>query len=278
MKTIIKQVSLSFIIVLLILITPSINAQDSSKCKIANTTFLPGEEYSYVIAYNWFVVFSEVGLVKFTVKKDQIFNQPAYHFIGEGRTFNWWDKFFRVRDKYESWVREDNLRPLFFQRNTREGNWRQHESYTFDGDSLIYRKSKVKEDPTRYDTLKIDACTWDIMSSILHTRNFDYSEYEVGEKIPVSIALDREVYDLYFRYMGLEEIKVKELGTFECMKFTVLLVEGTMFHEGEDMLLWVTNDKNQIPVYVESPILIGNIKARLVSIKGNRHPLTSKKK
>lgn len=272
-----RPVISSFVIALFMLIHIPLVAQDSVNCAGENKTFLPGEEYTYVIAYNWFVVFSEVGMVKFTVKKDRIFDQDAYHFIGEGRTFNWWDKFFRVRDKYESWVREDNLRPLFFQRNTREGSWRQHESYTFQGDSLIFRKSKVKEDPIRYDTIPINSCTWDVMSAILYTRNFDYSGYNIGDKIPVAVALDERVYDLYFRYQGVEELKVKGLGTFECLKFSVLLVEGTMFHEGENMVLWVTNDKNQIPVYVESPILIGNIKARLVSIKGNQFPLDSKK-
>lgn len=273
-----KRVTIGLTITLFSLINIALTAQDSANCYIPNTTFQDGEEFSYIIAYNWFVVFAEVGVVKFSIEKDEMFGQPAYHFTGDGRTFNWWDKVFRVRDVYESWVREDNLRPLFFQRNTREGTWRQHETYTFEGDSLIYRKSKVKDDPVKFDTLKSNACTWDIMSSLLYTRNFDFSGYEVGEKIPISVALDEEVYDLYFRYLGIEDIKVKEMGTFECMKFTVLLVEGSMFHEGEDMFLWVTNDKNQIPVYVESPILVGNIKARLIGIKGNRYPLTSKKK
>ncbi len=278
MKFNMKHVSSGIVLILLALISSATNAQDTNNCKFSNSTFLPGEELTYILSYNWFVVFSEVGMVKFSIKEDQIFDQPAYHFIGEGRTFNWWDKFFRVRDRYESWVREDDLRPLLFQRNTREGNWRQHETYTFEGDSLIYRKSKVKDDPVKYDTLKSNSCTWDIMSSFLYTRNFDFSGYKVNDKIPVSVALDDEIYDLYFRYLGIEDYKIKGIGTFECLKFAVLLVEGTMFHEGENMVLWVTNDKNQIPVYVESPILIGNVKARLVSIKGTRHPLSSKKK
>ncbi len=256
----------------------SFSQNDSASCRVSNTTFLPGEEYSYIIAYNWFVVFSEVGYVTFKIEEDEMFDQKAFHFIGEGRTFNWWDKFFKVRDRYEVWVKKDNLRPLFFQRNTREGNWRQHETYTYEGDSVIYRKTRVKDSPLRYDTLKSNSCTWDIMSSLLYTRNFDFSGCKEGDKIPISVALDQDIYDLYFRYLGIEEIKVKDLGTFECMKFTVLLVEGSMFHEGEDMFIWVTNDKNQIPVYIESPILIGSVKARLTSIKGNRYPLTSKKK
>lgn len=246
-------------------------------CYKINNTFAVGEQISYIISYNWFVVFSEVGQVSMSIENDKIFGHDAYHFVGEGKSYSWWDRFFKVRDRYETWVRQDNLRPLFFQRNNHEGGFRQHESYTFDNDTTIYRKNKVNDHPLKYDTLSIMPCTFDVMSALLYARNFEYHQYEIGEKIPITVALDNEAYDLYFRYQGLENIKLKDLGTFECMRFTVLLVEGTLFHEGEDMVIWVTNDENRIPIYAESPILIGSIKARVTEIKGNKYPLTSKK-
>jgi hypothetical protein len=86
-----------------------------------------------------------------------------------------------------------------------------------------------------------------------------------------------KTYDLYFRYIGIENKKLKNVGTFECLKFYCAIgSQGTMFHEGEDMFIWVTNDKNHIPLWAESPILIGNVKARITKIQGNRYPLTSK--
>ena len=250
--------------------------QKQNQCEIENVTFNPGERLSYVVSYNWFVMFSEVGLVDFTINEDIFNGEDTYHFVGSGRTFKWWDSFFKVRDTYETWVRKDNLRPLYFQRNTREGDFRQHENYIFEGDSIVYRKNKVKDNPFSYDTIPIGPCAMDVMSSLLYTRNLDYSNLNEGDKIPVTVVLDEKPYDLYFRYLGVENKKVKGLGTFECIKFTVLLVEGTLFHEGEDMFLWVTNDKNHIPVYVQSPILIGSVRARLTNIEGNRYPLTSK--
>jgi hypothetical protein len=255
-----------------------IHGQESSlPCHRTNNTFLSGEELSYIVSYNWFVVFSEVGKVTMTIENDKLFGHDVYHYAGVGKSYKWWDKFFKVRDRYETWVRQDNLRPLFFQRNNREGGYRQHEIYTYDGDSVIYRKNKVNEQPLGFDTIPLKTCTFDVMSALLYTRNLDYTNIKVGDKIPITVAMDRESYDLYYRYQGLENIKLKDLGTFECMKFTVLLVEGTVFHEGEDMSIWVTNDKNRIPVYVESPIIIGSVKVRLIEIKGNKHPLTSNK-
>ena len=222
------------------LVFTSLKAQNSESCQVENITFNPGERLSYVIAYNWFVVFSEVGLVDFTINEDNFNGQETYHFVGTGRTFNWWDNFFKVRDTYESWVRKDNLRPLYFQRNTREGDFRQHENYTFQGDSIVYRKNKVKDNPFSYDTIPITPCAMDVMSSLLYTRNLDYTKYKEGDKIPVTVVLDEKPYELYFRYLGVENKKIKGVGTFECLKFTVLLVQGTLFHGGEDMFLWVT--------------------------------------
>lgn len=256
----------------------SIAQSKKTSCNVTNSAFSNGEETNYIISYNWFVVFSEVGTVSMKITSDRLFGHDAFHIFAEGKSYSWWDSFFKVRDKYEAWVRQDNLRPLFFQRNSQEGDFRQHESYTFRGDSLIVRKNKVNERALKYDTVKITPCAYDIMSSLLYARNFDFTNRKPGDKIPVSVVLDNEVYDIYFRYQGIENVKLKEMGTFECMKFSVLLVEGTMFHEGENMVMWVTNDKNHIPIYIESPILIGSVKARIVQIKGNRYPLTSKKK
>lgn len=265
---------------LTIIITFSISSfsfSQNNDCKILNTTFNPGEKLSYIISYNWFVVFSEVGIVDFTItegKKDGI---DSYHFHAAGQTFNWWDKIFKVRDTYETWVRKDNLRPISFERNTKEGDYTQHEAYIYQGDSIVFRKSHTYDNPYSYDTIPTNTCSFDVMSAILFTRNFDYSKFKIGDETPLTVVLDEKAYEVYYQYLGIEEKKVKDVGTFECLKFTLQLVEGTVFREGEDMLLWVTNDKNHIPVYLESPIIIGSVKGRITEIKGNRYPLTSKK-
>lgn len=247
------------------------------KCESDYFSFQAGEKLSYVLSYNWFVVFSEVGLVDFTINESTKRGQEVFHFHANGRTFNWWDKIFKVRDTYETWVTKDKLRPLYFERNTREGDYKQVEKYAFIEDSLVYRKNKTYENPYSFDTIPINACSFDVMSAILFTRNIDYSKFNIGDEIPITVVLDEKPYKVYFQYLGIEEKKVKNLGTFECLKFTLQLIEGTLFREGEDMILWVTNDKNHIPVFIESPIVIGSVKGRLTSIEGNRHPLTSKK-
>lgn len=85
--------------------------------------------------------------------------------------------------------------------------------------------------------------------------------------------LENQVYDLYIRYLGTEDIKTK-YGKFNTIKFKVLLIPGTIFKGGEEMVVWVSNDKNHVPVRIESQILIGSIKVDMTGYKNLRYPLS----
>ena len=39
-----------------------------------------------------------------------------------------------------------------------------------------------------------------------------------------------------------------------------MLIKGNVFNGGEGMTMWVTDDKNKIPVRIESPIKVGIVK------------------
>ena len=51
---------------------------------------------------------------------------------------------------------------------------------------------------------------------------------------------------------------------------------GSGFSNQDDMTLYVSKDKNQIPVRVESAILVGSVKADLISYEGLKYPFTAK--
>jgi hypothetical protein len=86
--------------------------------------------------------------------------------------------------------------------------------------------------------------------------------------------LDNEVYQLYIRYLGKETVKTK-YGKFRAYKFKPLLIKGTIFEGGEKMTVWVSDDANQIPLRVESPISVGSVKVDMMGYRNLRYPLTS---
>jgi hypothetical protein len=105
-------------------------------------------------------------------------------------------------------------------------------------------------------------------------RNLKFENYKKNDLIPFDLFLDNEVFNMYIRYLGKETIKTR-YGKFRCIKFKPLLLKGTIFEGGEKMTVWVTDDKNHIPVRVESPITVGSIKVDMMLFRNLRHPLTS---
>ena len=98
-----------------------------------------------------------------------------------------------------------------------------------------------------------------------------------GTKIPVRILLDKEKYDLSAKYTGKETKTIRDLGTYKTVKLMPQVVSGAVFTDTEGMTIWATDDKNHIPLQIESPLSVGSLKAVLKSHKNTRYPITKVK-
>lgn len=261
-------------LILILIAIQTLKSQEN--CEIENKAFQIGEKIDYVITYNWFLVWTDVGGVRFETLKDKKFEQDVIHLKATGITYTFYDWFFQVRDVYQSWVKPENLLPVYYHRDVDEGGYLIDIKYTFDYDKrLAYSEIEKSSTPYFRDTVEIPPCTYDVVSVIYQARNVDFEKYDVNEKIPFKILLDNEIHEVYIRYKGKEIRKVRGVGKFQCLKFTGSLVAGDVFQGGEDLVFWVTDDKNRIPVWAESPIIVGTIKARLVNYEGFKYPLKS---
>ncbi len=276
-KTIMKIQDILIALIIIILHVHQLNAQNGNDCSNEMRAFQPGEKIKYVLTYNWFLVWTDVGEVTFEVKEDFTFENPTYHLKGVGKTYKFYDWFYQVRDIYESWVDQETLKPVFYKRDINEDGYLIDITYNYNWiDTVAYSESKKTNHPFKSDTIKIPECTHDVMSIIYHARNIDFSKYEIDEKIPLNLLLDSKIENIYIRYQGKETKKVRKLGKFDCIKFTGYLVKGDVFKGGEQLEVWVTDDKNRIPVWIESPIKVGKIKARMVEHEGLKYPLNAK--
>jgi hypothetical protein len=120
-------------------------------------------------------------------------------------------------------------------------------------------------------------CIQDVISAVYSARNINFDNYKKDDKIPFKMFLDNEIYDMYIRYLGKEDVKTK-FGKFKAHKFRPLLVKGNIFEGGEKMTVWVSDDPNHIPLRVESPIIVGSVKMDMMGYGGLKHPLSSLKK
>jgi len=248
----------------------------SSQCYENSKLFAPGEEVTYNAYYNWGFVWINAGKVTFAVEDSQWNGRSAWKLKSYGATFKGYDMFFKVRDSFEVWVDPHTLRPFEFHRKTHEGSYRAHHHYVFDNENRVVNASVSKrEKPYRDTTFLWPECSYDLLSMVYQARNIDFSHYKKGDRIPINLIVDGEVHNLYIRYRGKEVVNDRSGRSFRCLKFSPLLVEGTIFEEGEDMTVWVTDDKSRIPVIVEAKILVGSVKAIFLDARGLKNPITA---
>ncbi|MEP6701019.1 MAG: DUF3108 domain-containing protein [Bacteroidota bacterium] len=260
-----RRILIPIVLVLFSFSTTSVQPADNF-CAIRNTAFKTDEEVSFTVYYAVAGIYVNAGNATFTSKLETLNNRPVYHITGDGKTNSSYDWIYKVRDKYESYIDTATMQPLRFIRNVNEGGYKKYQNITFN--------KSTNTAVANEGVFKVPACVQDVVSAMYYARNIDFSLLRPNDKIPFSMFLDNEVFNLFIRYLGKETIKTK-YGKFNAIKIKPLLIKGTIFEGGEDMTVWVSDDSNHIPVRVESPIVIGKVKIDMMSYANLRYPLTS---
>ena len=246
----------------------------SSDCEVVNTSFSATEQLVYKIYYNLGFIWLETGQVVFTVTKEDNKGMPCYKLSGIGTTYPSYDWIYKVRDRFESWVDTTSLTPFHYVRDINEGGRAYYNECFFNfKKQKAYCVTSEQKKPPHLDTIPLASCSFDPITMIYYSRNIDFSKCKVRDTVPISLFLDNKVYSLYARYLGKDVLKLADKHVYRCIKFSPLLIEGAIFKKGEGMVVWATDDKNKIPLYVEAPITAGSIKAKIVSWKNLRNKL-----
>lgn len=240
--------------------------------------FQAGENLTFTMHYEWGAVNSDVGTGTVVLDTMRYNGVKAFHCSVYGKTTRLFDLFFKVREDFDSWFACDGLKPLKFTRDTHEGHYIAKNTYIYDWNAVephidadVYSSSSGQ----RNLELPLTSCTYDLPSLFFLARNMDIDNIVPGKKYPMTFAIDDDVYNVYFILYGRETLKVKGLGTVKTIKFAARLLAGEVFTGEEDMMIWVTDDDNRIPVCFEAPILVGTASGRLKSYSGLKHPFTS---
>jgi hypothetical protein len=237
----------------LLLFLQSFDAGSQAKnfCGVKNTTAYDGEIISYHVYYSLAGIQAKAATVTFSTQLEKYQGKVVYHFKGQGGTLSSYDWFFKVRDVYESYVDTSNMMPLKFRRDIQEGK-----NKFFNQALFNYTSQQIL---STNKSIELLPCTQDVLSAIYYARNIDFTKYKANDKIPFNLYLDDKIYPIYLRYLGKQNLKIAKKN-YPCIVFKPLLIDGTIFTGGEDMKVFVTDDKRKIPIYIETPILVGKIK------------------
>ena len=227
-----------------------------------NLPYNVGEYAAYKISFGAI----SVGYAELEVKEIiSVNNKPSFHIIGKGRTAPFFDWVFKVRDVYETFIDTSTLLPLVFNREVREGRHVISQQYNFNHNN----ENVVTQD----STFKIPIQTQDMLSAFFYARTIKKESLLNVGSFYVPIFMDDENYFLEIKYLKNEIINTN-WGEVDCMVFQPKMQEGRIFEDGEEMKIWISDDKNHLLLRVETKIWTGLIKAVLQEYKHVKYPLS----
>ena len=257
----------AIILLSLILFYKNLFAQDSVFKSVRNDAFTTSEVLEYRVHYGPF----SAGEARLEVMPEitTFGNRRVYHVVGTGKSTGAFDMFFKVRDRYESFIDSQSIIPWYFIRRVNEGGYLINQNVTFNH----FQNKAISEKAT----ISVPEQVQDLISAYYYARTINFDTLKLNDIVPMHTYLDDEVINLNLRYLGKEKIKTG-MGTFNCIKFIPVLLVGRVFKDDDDMTIWVTDDKNRIVVRAQADVLVGSIKMDLKTFSGLANPLLAKVK
>lgn len=225
--------------------------------------FKAGESLKYIMSYGWI----KGGEARLGIEKIQFNGKQVYHVKAIGKTIGITNSIYHVKDIYESWFDINNGLPYKSLMDLTEGKYKNYNivNYNQAEKTVISKKSGKKS---------VKNNVFDIISAFYHLRQ-SFNNLKVGQTVTIHTYFHDEPWDLIIRYKGNETIKT-DFGKINCMKFKPIVEKGT-FKDEEALDIWISNDKNKVPIRVKMKLFVGSFKTDLVEYSGLVYPLNFKK-
>lgn len=243
--------------------------------------FKDGERLEYAISYRARLVpQADVAEVTLTAAASRLGGQPAWRVTGRGRVKPFFRWFFDLNDTYDTWLDPATLRPLRAVATLNEGDYRYTRTILFDWSAgtaaSTYRN--LKWDAPRTATMALGARSFDALSLFYDLRCQPRESFVVGRRHTMQLVMEKEVKNIGYQLVAREQKTIKGMGRFRTLKFRCQLVtsSGKQFEEGSEFYIWLSDDGNMIPLYIESPIRVGSIQGTLTRFSNLKYPLDSR--
>jgi len=232
---------------------------------VENTAWQAGESLTYKVYYHSRMTGSiKGGTGNFSVREtDTTYDgREVYRIVAHGKSEGIINFFIKVREHFESFTDKKALIPHYFIRRTREGHYRKNDEVRFD-----YDKNKAY---SWYDTTDIKMGIQDVVSVTYFARNMNFDTISEDDMYHVDYFIDDSVYVSAIQFIGYDTIET-DYGSYRCMGFKPKVAVGQVFKEPYPGKLWITDDKNHLPVMAESEVFVGRVRLELIDAKGVRH-------
>lgn len=240
-----------------------------------NNTIGTQEKLVFTASYKMSGLMTELAQVTMETSEVQTSSNTLLRLKCTARTFSKWDQFFKINDLYESYVNSTTLKPYLYKREINEGSYYKfmQYKYKYKTNSIESIQRKRRKDGTFWDVnnnLSLDNNTLDLVSTIYMIRTLDLEKFTVGGSDQFSILFDNQETDLKITFLGTETISTK-IGKKECYKLSISINNNDVLKGTNSNLLWLSADKNKIPIYAKFKVAIGSGELKIQSATGLKH-------
>lgn len=252
-------------ILVLSFFTITISAQ--SYRNVDNKAFDTGEKLTYDIAFSSLLTGNmTAGKLTLEVMPDKktVTNRSAFHVVAQGNSTGFIEFFYKVNDRFESYIDEKAIVSLKFIQRKRENNYKKNDTMYF---NQLERKAKSSQ--KEFD---IPANAHDMVSALYFARTLEFDKIAKGSSFNIPFVIDDSVYHSKIIFIGRQIVKTK-MGEFSCFAFKPMVATGKVFDQKYPMTFWVTDDSNHIPVLIESKLSVGKARIEITSCQGILKPI-----
>ena len=234
--------------------------------------FKDGERLKYAVSYKVGFVNVDVATVTFAITNAKVNGIETYHITAEGKVNSRYRWFYDLNDVYESWLDKENLRPVYFRNDLSEGDYRFRSSYLYNWDSMkVFTTARnLKHDADVKREFPLSEVSYDAIALFFNLRSLDMGANQKDRWYPLEVVFADKVRKINYKFIGKERRSVEGMGKIETLVFRCQLADasGNAFEDGSEFTIWISDDKNRIPVFVDSPIKVGSVKVRLTHSAG----------
>lgn len=241
--------------------------------------FHAGEELTLKVSYRAKLIpNTEVATVVMNVADTVLNNRPHYRIYANARTIPSWRWFYNLDDTYRSYIDTTSFRPTLSTSQIRENGYRAWSRFEYDwANGVSVNRKQRRQNPIEERRIPIAGESYDGVSLFYDLRTIDPTTLIENEDRTIALLLSDTVRYINYRYLGRERKKVRGVGTFRTLKFSCQLATSTgeSFEDDTEFFIWISDDRNKIPIFFESPIRVGSVRAYISGYKGLRFPLES---
>ncbi|NQY29164.1 MAG: DUF3108 domain-containing protein [Flavobacteriaceae bacterium] len=238
----------------------------SFQAKAQESAFDSGEWFKFRIHYGIFTA----SYATMQVQDGMVNGKEMYHIKGRGKSTGLLSWFFKVDDDYQTFFDKKTGQPSKFIRKIDEGGHTKDIQIDFDHDKKTALVNDIKHQVKTSHEIKTG--TQDMLSAFYYLRNnVDTKNLIVGEEYKINLFFDKENFEFKLKFLGRELVET-EFGLVPCLKLRPYVQSGRVFKEKESLTVWISDDKNRIPIRLQADLAVGSIKADLEAYKGLKHP------